>query len=159
MNGRQKYTIHYLIPAVPVIVAVLIFLIHGNEKEKVSLSTVLGAIGFVCVSLAVVAGLAIHAEKQTRPKTLVIQGDGSLLAAVLGVELQMEGHRILTKQEGPTKIYEWTSSNPIRQRYHRWLAGPIAVTVISDGVLIYGPANMLEKLEIAGETVKDIRRV
>ena len=74
-----------------------------------------------------------------------------MLIAVLGVELEMEAHRALTSKGGGTKVYEWASRNPLRERYRRWLTHPIAITPIPGGVVVYGPANVLTRLQKAAE--------
>lgn len=144
----MKYGIHYLILSL-LIAAVLWLILRAHKGLLVSVLP--WAVGLLCAAAAAAAIGAAWTEKRTRPQTVTIPGETKVLTAVLGVELEMEEHRALTSKGGGTKVYEWTSRNPLRERYRRWLTGPISITPTSEGVVVYGPANVLARLKEAAE--------
>ena len=149
MSSRMKYGIHYLILNL-LLAAVLLWLVLLTRKS-LQVSALPWAVGLLCAAATAAAVGAVWAEKRTRPQTVTIPGESKVLIAVLGVELEMEAHRALTSKEGGTKVYEWVSRNPLRERYRRWLTDPIAITPVPGGVVVYGPANVLTRLQKAVE--------
>lgn len=149
MSSRMKYGIHYLFLNL-LLAAVLLWLVLLTRKS-LQVSVLPWAVGLFCAAAAAAAVGAIWAERRTRPQTVTIHGEAKVLIAVLRVELEMEEHRALTSKGGGTKVYEWASRNPLRERYRRWLTHPIAITPIPGGVVVYGPANVLTRLQKAAE--------
>ena len=149
MSSRMKYGIHYLILNL-LIAAVLLWLVLLTRKS-LQVSALPWAVGLLCAAAAAAALWSIWAEKRTRPQTVTIPGEAKVLVAVLGVELEMEAHRALTSKGGSTRVYEWVSRNPLRERYRRWLTEPISITPTAEGVVVYGPANVLARLQKAAE--------
>ena len=145
----MKYGIHYLILN-HLLAAVLLWLVLLTRKS-LQVSALPWTVGLLCAAATAAAVGAVWAEKRTRPQTVTIPGEAKVLIAVLGVELEMAAHRALTSKEGGTKVYEWVSRNPLRERYRRWLTDPIAITPVPDGVVVYGPANVLTRLQRAAE--------
>lgn len=149
MSSRMKYGMHYLILTL-LLAAVLLWLVLLIRKS-LQVSVLPWAVGLLCAAAAAAAVGAVWAEKRTRSQTVTIPGEAKVLLAVLGVELEMETHRGLTSKGDGTKVYEWVSRNPLRERYRRWLTDPVAITPVPGGVVVYGPANVLARLQKAAE--------